>query len=67
MARISTPAEIKNSILDLRRVYSDLSDERFAIWYSKRYKVSLPAVKRVLQGRMIVDESEEQPSTKTKI
>ncbi|MFD3261872.1 hypothetical protein ACE3MQ_25050 [Paenibacillus lentus] len=49
MARMSTPEEIRKSILDMRRIYHDLSDDRFAARYNKRYKVPVDAIKRVLQ------------------
>lgn len=50
MARISTPAEIRRSILDLRGIYHELSDERFAIWYSRRYKVPVKDVAKVIES-----------------
>ncbi|AZS17405.1 hypothetical protein [Paenibacillus lutimineralis] len=49
MARMSTQEEVKQSILDLRKIYSELSDERFAARYSKKYRVPVSAVMGVLE------------------
>lgn len=49
MRKTAKPNEIRQSILDLRRIYPELSDERFAIRYSKKYGVPVPAIKRVLK------------------
>ncbi|MBW4838622.1 MAG: hypothetical protein KZY74_04445 [Paenibacillaceae bacterium] len=48
MGRNSTQSEIRKSILDLRRIYSELSDERFAYWYQRRYRVPAETVLRVI-------------------
>lgn len=51
--RISTPDQVRQSILDIRGIYKELSDNRFATWYSNRYRVEYNAVKKVLeQGRV---------------
>jgi hypothetical protein len=40
--------DIKQSILEMRKVYSNLTDHEFAAWYSKRFKVSAGDVLQVL-------------------
>lgn len=67
MSKASKPNEIRQSILDLRRIYPELSDERFAARYSKRYGVPIPAIKRVLKERMVANELEKQSSAKDEI
>lgn len=52
MSRMSTPEEVRQSILDLRRIYSGLSDERFVAWYSHKYGVPKDAIKKVLQSNV---------------
>lgn len=37
--------------MDLRSIYPELSDDKFAKWYSKKYKVSVAAVIKVLSER----------------
>lgn len=49
MPRMTTQAEIRQSILDLRRIYSDLSDQKFSVWYSKKYKVKANEVYDIIQ------------------
>ncbi|MBU5670265.1 hypothetical protein KQJ23_00335 [Paenibacillus sp. MSJ-6] len=49
MARKTTQAEIRTSILDLRRIYPELSPERFALRYQRRYGVPAKSVLQVIQ------------------
>ncbi|MNX78606.1 hypothetical protein D3C86_1102070 [compost metagenome] len=51
MARKTTQAEIRKSILDIRRIYPELSDERFAQWYHHRYRVPIKSVLQVIQEK----------------
>lgn len=47
--RITTNADVKQSIADIRPIYSDMSDEAFAIMYSRKYKVPYKAVMAYLE------------------
>lgn len=40
--------DLSLSVLEMRRVYSDLSDEEFITWYSSRYKVRSRVVSSIL-------------------
>lgn len=46
---IITKQTIIQSILDLRKIYSDLSPERFAQMYARKYKIKASAVLKVIQ------------------
>jgi hypothetical protein len=41
---------VRTSILDLRRIYADMSDEEYSQWYFKKYRVKADAVLKVLKG-----------------
>lgn len=49
MARKSTQKEIRDSILDLRRIWSDLTDDAFIKMYHKKYRVPISSIKEVLE------------------
>ncbi len=49
MARMTTQDEIRKSILELRKIYSNLSDREFSVWYSNKYKVSAKQVYSIIQ------------------
>ncbi|MNC45982.1 hypothetical protein D3C75_949760 [compost metagenome] len=42
--------KVVQSIKDMRRIYPELSDERFAQWYSRKFRVKADAVLKVLEG-----------------
>lgn len=49
--RTLSPAEIKQSIRDCRRVvYPELTADQYAEWYSRRYGISRAAVLAELQA-----------------
>jgi hypothetical protein len=37
------------AILEMRRIYGDMTDEKFTVRYSKRYKIPAVTVKQVLE------------------
>lgn len=39
---------IRQSVCDLRKTYSDMTDKQFSKWYEKRYHVSSEEVHRIL-------------------
>lgn len=45
-----TSAEIKASILEMRRIYSSLTDHEFAAFYNKKYRLKIEDVLRVLEA-----------------
>ncbi|GIO36897.1 hypothetical protein J41TS12_17580 [Paenibacillus antibioticophila] len=51
MARKTTQAEIRTSILDMRRIYAEKTDEQFAHWYQRRYRVPANSVLQVIQEK----------------
>lgn len=44
-----TYIDVKESILQLRRIYHELNDEEFARMYQKRYKIKKAIVLKVMQ------------------
>lgn len=44
--------DLKKSITELRRIYSNFTDVEFAAWYNKRYNVPARAVLRFLASEM---------------
>ncbi|WP_157686431.1 hypothetical protein [Paenibacillus senegalimassiliensis] len=52
MARKTTQAEIRASILDMRRIYAEKTDEQFAFWYQRRYRVPASSVLQVIQEQV---------------
>lgn len=46
---------LRQSILELRSIYSELTDDEYAIWYENKYNVKQKDVKKIL--RSVVNES----------
>lgn len=51
MARKTTQSEIRTSIMDLRQIYPELSDEQFAKRYQRRYGVPAKSVLQEIQSK----------------
>ncbi|GAA0850535.1 hypothetical protein GCM10008915_63870 [Bifidobacterium pullorum subsp. gallinarum] len=49
MPRMTTQDEIRKSIIELRKIYNNLSDLQFSVWYSKKYKVKANEVYDIIQ------------------
>lgn len=40
---------VVKSIRQVRPVFPEMNDEQFATWYSKRYRITLPRVLKILE------------------
>lgn len=45
---IVTPETVKQSILELRKIYKEKSDAEFVKWYSRRYHIHPATIRKVL-------------------
>lgn len=46
--RITRRADVRESVLESRRIYSNLTDLEFAAWYNSRYGLKTAAVLKIL-------------------
>ncbi|MNO80305.1 hypothetical protein D3C76_715100 [compost metagenome] len=46
---LSPKEEVQKSILDMRKIYPEKSDESFAKWYASKYRVKADAVLKFLK------------------
>lgn len=46
----TTDEEIRRSILECRRIYSNMTDDAFVVWYRRRYKVDRATIYKTLKG-----------------
>lgn len=42
--------DISESIKETRRIYSDMDNDKFCAWYSKRYRIPIKAVQAVINN-----------------
>lgn len=40
---------VVKSIMQIRPIFPEMTDEAFAAWYSDRYRITLPRVLRILE------------------
>lgn len=48
-AQLTVQEQVRKSILDMRRIYPEKSNEDFAKWYEKKYRVKATAVQHVVE------------------
>lgn len=42
-------ATVTQSVLELRRIYSELDDDKFCLFYAKRYRQRYSDIKQILE------------------
>ncbi|MNB67075.1 hypothetical protein D3C75_135580 [compost metagenome] len=47
---LTSHERVKQSILDMRKIYTDKDDLAFAKWYGAKYRIKADAVLKVIQG-----------------
>ncbi len=56
----SVQDQVRQSILDLRTIYHEMTDEKFAAWYNKKYKVPVVAILHGLEVHNAKTQQENQ-------